>query len=646
MIRLLICDDSESFRFVLRTMLSEQPEIIVVGEAGDGREAVDLALALSPDVILMDVGMPVLDGVEATREITTALPDVRVVALTGSDDRAVVGAMLEAGAAGYCVKGAPLWELERAVAGATGPLVRLAHSLVSAPSRDAVAQLAARELVELTGGAGVGVFLAEPDSALTLAAATGSVADARPTAAPGIVVDCFRVQELVQAGDMQRAELAAAGLPCDQAVATPLIDDGDALGVLLALMPPRTGLEIDHALVAAVAELVAAELAHCTVERPQPRQAFPARREVKRASNPPIHPARVLVVDDDERFRVLLRTTLEVIDVEITEAASVSEARARIAASPPDVVVLDLCLRGSSGLTLCTELKANPRTRDIGVVVLTGSDVGDAPTAREAGADAYLRKPFSPLDLLAVIEQLAGGLYEGPFHIADSRAPDEQLIRYAEDLRRLLELEQGQRALIQAAYRETVGALTSALEAKDLGTNAHSHRVQRYAMELAWTVEPRLVEEPSVEYGFLLHDVGKIGIPDRILSKPAALTDAERRVLETHVILGEQMLSGVALLQGGGLEVVRHHHERWDGGGYPDKLSGDDIPLPARLFSAADALDAMTSDRPYRSALPWDEAVVEVIAESGRQFDPQVVDALLEREPRLRLIHDELSCKR
>ena len=155
-------------------------------------------------------------------------------------------------------------------------------------------------------------------------------------------------------------------------------------------------------------------------------------------------------------------------------------------------------------------------------------------------------------------------------------------------------------------------------------------------MELAWKVEPRLVEEPSVEYGFLLHDVGKIGIPDRLLSKPGPLTEAERRVLETHVILGEQMLSGVALLHGGGLEVVRHHHERWDGAGYPDGLSGYDIPLPARIFSVADALDAMTSDRPYRPALLWDEAVVELLVESGKQFDPHVVDALLEREPSLR----------
>jgi diguanylate cyclase (GGDEF)-like protein len=815
MIRLLICDDSESLRTVLRATLAEQPEISVVGEAADGQEAVDLALALSPDVVLMDVRMPVLDGVEATREITAALPSVRVVALTGSDDRAVVSAMLEAGAVAHCVKGSPLWELERTIAGAAEPLVRLAHTLARAASERGAAELAASEVVDLTGGAGAAIYLAAPDVGLSLASAAGPAADAHVTAAPGIALESFREQQLVQAESRHLAELTALGLPGDEAMAAPLLDDGEVLGVLLAVMPEGQGLQIDHEIVAAVSNLAAAavanqrrvaithdearrdaltglpnrrafeerltelladpgrrpfglvlldlddfkrvndtyghgagddvlrEVARVATRRvrateqvyrlggdelavivpgepiaaklvasrllaglrrhrrglklptasggiatfpadgetpsqllhaadlalfrakaaggdcisdagpapPQAREAAPSSAPTRPSRGTPQpwlgpdQPTRVLVVDDDERLRILLRTTLEVIDIEIDEAATVPAARTRIAANRPDVVVLDLALPGPNGLTLCEELKQDPRTRDIGVVVLTGSDVGTDSAARAAGADAYLRKPFSPLDLLAVVEQVAGGLYEGPFHMSDSRPPEEQLIRYAEDLRRLLELEQGQRALIQAAYRETVGALTSALEAKDLGTNAHSHRVQRYAMELAWTVEPRLVEEPSVEYGFLLHDVGKIGIPDRILSKPGPLTEAERRVLETHVVLGEQMLGGVALLQGGGLEVVRHHHERWDGDGYPDKLSGYDIPLPARIFSAADALDAMTSDRPYRSAHSWDEAVVELLAQSGTQFDPNVVDALLEREPRLRLIHDELSAR-
>ena len=119
-------------------------------------------------------------------------------------------------------------------------------------------------------------------------------------------------------------------------------------------------------------------------------------------------------------------------------------------------------------------------------------------------------------------------------------------------------------------------------------------------MELAREVRPELIDDAGTEYGFLLHDVGKIGVPDGILQKPGPLTEGERRQMETHTVLGEQMLGGVAVLQGEGLKVVRHHHERWDGGGYPDGLCGTDIPIGARIFAVADALDAMTSDRPYR----------------------------------------------
>ncbi len=173
---------------------------------------------------------------------------------------------------------------------------------------------------------------------------------------------------------------------------------------------------------------------------------------------------------------------------------------------------------------------------------------------------------------------------------------------YAQDLRHLLELERGQRALLQHAYRQTVGALAAALESKDIGTGAHSHRVLRYATELARAVDPSLLEEPSVEYGFLLHDIGKIGIPDHILRKRGPLTSSERSLLETHTVLGEQMLAGVPLLSGSGLRIVRSHHERWDGDGYPDRLAANAIPLGARVFAVADTLDAMTSDRPYRKA--------------------------------------------
>jgi response regulator RpfG family c-di-GMP phosphodiesterase len=349
-----------------------------------------------------------------------------------------------------------------------------------------------------------------------------------------------------------------------------------------------------------------------------------------------------LLVDDDAGLRTLLRTTFEVFDIEVEEADSAIAAVGRIEDRRPDVVVLDVHMPGMSGLELCRRLKASPETAEIGVVVLTGSVGGTPEEAEAAGADALLRKPFSPLELLAVTERLAGGLYGVPFR-ASKKGPDEQLLLYARDLRHLLEIERGQRALVQRAYMETVGALASALESKDTGTREHSQRVQRYATELARAVEPKLTEDPSTEYGFLLHDVGKIGIPDDILRKPEPLSEGERRLMKAHTVLGEQVLGGVAFLQGEGLRVVRSHHERWDGGGYPDSLEGTDIPLAARVFAVADALDAMTSDRPYRRARPWKAAGEEILAQSGRQFDPLVVEAFVDREPALRSIQREFA---
>ena len=149
---------------------------------------------------------------------------------------------------------------------------------------------------------------------------------------------------------------------------------------------------------------------------------------------------RLLVVDDDPSCRILLRTTFEVVDIEVEEADSADLARDRIAARVPDVVVLDVSMPGTDGLTFCRQLKADPSTQHIGVVLLTGSDGGTESAAQQCGADAFLRKPFSPLELLNLVERIAGGLYEGPFRSA-AGPPEEQLILYAQDLRRLLEVE-------------------------------------------------------------------------------------------------------------------------------------------------------------------------------------------------------------
>jgi response regulator RpfG family c-di-GMP phosphodiesterase len=344
---------------------------------------------------------------------------------------------------------------------------------------------------------------------------------------------------------------------------------------------------------------------------------------------------KLLLVDDDAGLRALLRTTFELVDLDVDEATGGLDALARVHADPPDVIVLDVQMPGLDGLDVCRRLKADPATRSIPVILLSGSALGDG----EAGADAFLTKPFSPLQLLAVVERLSGV----PTRVPLSSAPtdggsDAQLLLYARDLRRLLEIERGQRALLQSAYHETVLALASALESKDTGTRAHSQRVQSYALQLSSRVARDLAEDPALEYAFLLHDVGKIGIPDRILQKPGPLTAQERQLMQTHTVLGEQVLSSVAFLRGEGISVVRNHHERWDGSGYPDGLAGEEIPLGARVFAVADTLDAMTSDRPYRKALDWSEAATEIRREAGAQFDPAVVEAFADCEPELREI--------
>jgi ribonuclease P protein subunit RPR2 len=773
-IRVLICANAGE-RVALRRTLAEQDEIEVIGETASAEQVVGLTASLAPDVVLIDVEA----STAAASRIKLLLPGVRVVALAASADQPAVDSMIEAGADAYCVKGAGLWELERAVAGASDPLLRLAYALTRAPA-GGVGAIVARELHELTGGAMTAVYL-PVEQGLALAGSTGLPSEHDATAVPPAAARAFEACAPVSAEAGAISELVVAGTAFGDAFALPLVSDGVPLGALLVAMPIHLPLVIDVELVAAVADLAASAVANERLlsstrtearrdtltglpnrrafderldelvqgagsfslalldlddfkemndrlghaggdevlrefarvalrtlradeeiyrfggdefalllesgdavahvvgrirralelhRRPRPlptisagvatspgdgrsraellarvdRALYIAKRTGKdRTSAPSTRERRgVLVVDDDLGLRALLRTTLEAIDLDVREAESAAQARAAIAERRPHLIVLDVGLPDLDGLTFCQELKATSATADVPVMILTGADIGTSEAARAARADGFLRKPFSPLELLAATERLLGRL-DRELAPPQTAAPAEQVQLYAQDLRHLLELERGQRALLQHAYRQTVAALAAALESKDIGTGAHSQRVLHYATELARAVDPALVERTSAEYGFLLHDVGKIGIPDHILRKRGPLTKGERSVLETHTVLGEQMLAGVPLLTGSGIRVVRSHHERWDGSGYPDRLAGDSIPLGARVFAVADTLDAMTSDRPYRSALSWDHAVAEIAAESGQQFDPDIVDAFTAQEPGLRRIYYELT---
>ncbi len=208
-----------------------------------------------------------------------------------------------------------------------------------------------------------------------------------------------------------------------------------------------------------------------------------------------------------------------------------------------------------------------------------------------------------------------------------SSGEERQLERYASDLRDIFKAERARAEELRASYVATVRALTNAVEARDAYTGKHAERVAAYGLLLARSIEPVLADDPQTEFGFLLHDVGKVAIPDQLLYKPDDLRSDESELMRSHVVIGWEIVSGVPFLERAA-QIVRTHHERWDGGGYPDGLAGEEIPLAARIFSVADALDALTTDRPYRRGVSMPEAREVIAREAGRQFDPAVVEQL------------------
>ena len=340
---------------------------------------------------------------------------------------------------------------------------------------------------------------------------------------------------------------------------------------------------------------------------------------------------RVLVIDDDRLLCELARTTFELEGFEVDVAYDVIEAERALVESRPDAILLDIGLPGIDGIFYLERLRETPQTSRLPIVAISGSEEAGR-SAKAAGAEAFLRKPFSPLELIALITPL---IPDGP-DLVDTR---DDVVDVA-DLNRLIEIGRRQHQLLTEAYAQTVAVLASALESRDFGTSRHSHRVTSYATRLTLEVAPRLLDDPSLEWGFLLHDVGKIGIPDGILLKPGRLTATERRRMQEHAELGEQLLAHVPLLNQEGARVIRSHHERWDGNGYPDRLSEESIPLSARIFAVVDSLDAMTDQRPYRIPVSWDAAAEEIHRCRGAQFDPDVVDGFEACEPELYRLHE------
>jgi response regulator RpfG family c-di-GMP phosphodiesterase len=247
--------------------------------------------------------------------------------------------------------------------------------------------------------------------------------------------------------------------------------------------------------------------------------------------------------------------------------------------------------------------------------VLTGApDVKTAIDSLKLGAYDFIMKPVNVDELLFAAERAL---------------ERRQLLIERREYHALLErrVEEATRSL-QEAYRATLEALGSALDSRDVGTEAHSRRVHGYALATAREYGMPEAEIPDLEHGVLLHDIGKIGIPDAILLKPGRLTPEEWETMRRHPEIGKRLIGGIAFLRGA-VPIIYCHHEKWDGSGYPRGLTGDEIPLGARIFSVVDAFDAMTFDRPYSKAIPFDAAQTEIKRCAGSHFDPAVVEAFL-----------------
>jgi response regulator RpfG family c-di-GMP phosphodiesterase len=321
----------------------------------------------------------------------------------------------------------------------------------------------------------------------------------------------------------------------------------------------------------------------------------------------------ILIVDDDAQVREVLHQIFLSASYRCLLAANGAEGLDVFRAGRPPLIVTDLKMPVMDGIALLEGVRREDD--DVAVIVLTGApDVKTAIDSLKLGAYDFIMKPVNVDELLFAAERAL---------------ERRQLLIERREYHALLErrIEEATRDL-QAAYRATLEALGSALDSRDIGTEAHSRRVHGYALATAREYGVSQADIPDLEHGVLLHDIGKIGIPDSILLKTGPLTAEEWRTMRQHPDIGKRLIAGVPFLRGA-IPIIYCHHEKWDGSGYPQGLRGEEIPLGARIFSVVDAFDAMTFDRPYSKAIPFDAAYAEIKRCAGSHFDPAVVEAFL-----------------
>jgi putative nucleotidyltransferase with HDIG domain len=346
-------------------------------------------------------------------------------------------------------------------------------------------------------------------------------------------------------------------------------------------------------------------------------------------------PTRILIVDDDASVRDVISVLLQEEGYECRTASSAEAALDIAAAEAPPLVISDMKMPGRDGIWLLEAFRE--RYSETAVIMLTGyGDTEAAVDCLRRGAVDYLLKPPKLTDLIRAIER---ALAKRRIELARKRY-QKKLERKVRD--RTGELRSALRN-IQHTYQTTLLALVRALDAREHETSDHSQRVVKYTEAIAERLGLQGPELEEIGRGALLHDIGKIGVPDAVLLKPAKLTPEEWKEMRRHPDIGYDMIRSIEFLNTPAA-IVLSHQERFDGRGYPRGLRGEEIHIGARVFAVADTLDAMTSDRPYRKGTTFENAVDEIQRCAGSQFDPEVVRAFMDLGVNnLRRIKDDMA---
>lgn len=321
----------------------------------------------------------------------------------------------------------------------------------------------------------------------------------------------------------------------------------------------------------------------------------------------------ILIVDDEESVRQILHRKLMSRGYQCQEAGTGDEALNKIRSKPVALMILDIKMPGKSGIELLTEIKADHP--DIAVIMATAlAEIDTAIHCMKQGAYDYITKPFNLEEVVINIERAL-----------EKRRLELENRDYQEHLKQRVEKQANK---IRESFLNAITALAYALEAKDKYTSGHSQRVAEISVAIAREMGLSRQDINKIRLAGLIHDIGKIGVRESVLNKTGRLTDDEYQHIKKHPEIGEYILTPIVEDEQI-LKAVKHHHERYDGTGYPDGLSGEQIPIGAKILAVADAYDAITSERPYREAMSIQSACYEIECCKGSQFDPEVADTFL-----------------